>query len=89
VVLVGASFDSPEANATFKTNNGYQYELWSDTDKTLALYYGAASSAAQAMAGRVTRILDAEGVLVLEYDAVNPALHPQQVLEDCQVLFGP
>jgi peroxiredoxin len=89
VVIIGASFDAPAANATFKANNDYEYELWSDTDKTLALYYGAASSTTQLMANRVTRILDAEGTLVLEYNAVNPAVHPQQVLEDCQILFGP
>jgi len=88
VVIVGVSFDSPEANAAFKSAQGFEFELWSDTDKTLALYYGAAASRTQSMAGRVTVILDAGGTLVLEYPLVNPGVHPQQVLEDCQVLFG-
>ncbi len=88
MAIVGTSFDAPEANATFKENNGFQFELWSDADRTLALYYGAASSEAQAMASRVTMVLDEEGGLVLEYGSVNPATHSQQVLKDCLALFG-
>ena len=88
MVIVGVSFDTIEDNAAFKENNEFAYELWSDTEKDLALYYGAASSQTQALASRVTRILDAAGELVLEYTVSNPSGHPQQVLEDCQVLFG-
>lgn len=88
MVIVGVSFDAPEANATFKADNDFAYELWSDVDKDLALYYGAASSETQLYASRVTRILDAAGELVLEYNVVNAAAHPQEALEDCQVLFG-
>lgn len=36
----------------------------------------------------MTRILDADGVLVLEYNDVDFGTSPQEVLEDCEILFG-
>lgn len=88
MTIVGVSFDSTAANAAFREAEGFRFELWSDTERTLAMYYGAASSPTQATASRVTRLLDATGALLLEYDEVSPATHPQEVLEDCRVLFG-
>ncbi len=79
------SFDTPSSNAAFAQNQGFQYELWSDTQKTLAKYYGANG----VMPQRVTRLLDAEGTLIVSY-AVGGGInnHPQSVLEDCQAIFG-
>lgn len=82
------SFDSPEVNQGWAIDEGFSYELWSDTDKTLALTYGAARNEAQFAASRVTRLLDADGVLLLEYDEVSAGTNPRQVLEDCEALFG-
>ena len=69
----------------------FQYELWTDdAARTLALYYGSVFSATTFQAGRVTRLLDENGDLVLEYDTLGGlATHPQKVLEDCEALFGP
>jgi hypothetical protein len=39
-------------------------------------------------ASRVTKILDASGTLVLEYEVSSIGTHPAQVLEDCIALFG-
>lgn len=86
--IVGVSFDSPSKNQSWAEDEGFEFELWSDDDKTLALYYGAASSSSQAWADRLTRILDSDGTLVLEYDYVSVGVHPELVLEDCQALFG-
>jgi len=37
----------------------------------------------------VTVILDAEGTLLLEYrQGTGSSGHPEEVLEDCQALFG-
>jgi len=88
VQIVGVSFDPPEDNQDFAEAEGFTYELWTDDDKTLALYYGAISKESTSAAGRVTRILDAEGVLVLEYNDVDFGTSPQEVLEDCEILFG-
>jgi len=37
----------------------------------------------------VTLILDAQGTLILEYrQGTGASGHPQDVLEDCQAMFG-
>jgi peroxiredoxin len=83
------SFDTPAENQAFAEQQGFEYELWSDDDKTLAIYYGAASGPGDSVASRVTKLLDADGTLILEYLTVSPASHPGHVLEDCQDIFGP
>jgi len=94
---VGVSFDSPAANEAWANDpvvgNGvqdapYQYELWSDTNKTLAIYYGSVSSASAFAAGRVTRLIGGDGDLLLEYGTINVSVSPSEVLSDCQQLFG-
>ena len=47
----------------------------------------AASSSGTLYASRVTRVLDADGVLVLEYAVTTISAHPAEVLEDCKLLF--
>jgi len=88
VKIVGVSFDTPEDNQTFATAQNWSFELWSDDDKTLALHYGAAADAAQPVPKRISMLLDDKGTLVREYLEVDPASHPEQVLQDCRALFG-
>ncbi len=89
MAIVGVSFDEPETNQEWAEEEGFSFELWTDDDRTLALTYGAATSADQAYASRKTMILDQDGALVLVYDSVGVSAHPQDVLEDCEILFGP
>ena len=49
--------------------------------------YGAASNENAFFPDRVTVLLDENGELMLEYATVVIDVHPQQVLEDCQLLF--
>ena len=87
--MIGVSFDSPETNSEFASNEGFQYELWTDTQRDLALAYGAASSASQSAASRVTVVLDADGELLLTYDVgFEFGAHPGLVLDDCRQLFA-
>ncbi len=81
------SFDSPQKNQAFAEAEGFQYELWTDDDKDLALYYGAASSASQSYADRITVVLGHDGNLLLDYRSVSVSAHPGQVLSDCRQLF--
>lgn len=69
--------------------NGFQYELWSDLGRELALYYGAATTETQGSASRVTRLLDEDGTLILEYNTVSTSNNPGEILADATVLFGP
>ncbi len=82
------SFDTIEDNARFAEEQGYTYELWSDLDRQLALHYGAASDASTAMASRITVLLDEDGVWRVLYDPASVSSNAQDVLEDCEVLFG-
>jgi peroxiredoxin len=88
VKIVGVSFDSPEANRAFAEEEGFQYELWSDPERELALHYGAASSASQAWADRVTVLLHTDGSVMLTYPSVNVGIHPGQVLADATAIYG-
>lgn len=81
--------DTPEENAAWAVDEGFQYELWTDDDGTLGLTYGALTDADDAYPKRITVVLDADGMLVLEYlEDISVGTHPGQVLEDVQLLFG-
>jgi peroxiredoxin len=81
-------FASVEENNQWYVDKEFQFELWSDTNKELALFYGAVESSSQGYPNRVTKILDDEGNLLVTYDDANFATNPFNVLEDCQYLFG-
>ncbi len=86
--IVGVSFDTPQANKAWHDDKGFTFELWTDADRTLALALGAASSKDQKNASRETRLLDAEGRVLLEYDVgLNLGTHPSDVLGDASRLF--
>ena len=69
-------------------SEGFQYELWSDDSKTLAIYYDAATSSSWAP-DRVTVLLDADGNQLLSYSVGwGISSHPREVLEDVQAIFG-
>lgn len=89
MVIVGASFDEPADNQAWAEDEAFVFDLWSDTDRVLALHYGAASSESQAYAARMSFLLDAEGELLLEYLDASPVSNPGDVLSDCEALFGP
>ncbi len=87
--IVGASFNSPEDNAEWVEDQSYLYEVWSDSSRALAMHYGAAKGKKAFFPSRITLVLDDQGGLLLEYRSkTGSPSHPQQVLEDCQLLFG-
>jgi peroxiredoxin len=89
VSIVAASFNTPSQNNAWVVDQSFQYEVWSDTNKTLALHFGAARSAASFTPSRVTLILNAAGGLEVIYNPVsNIGNHPAAVLDDCRTLFG-
>lgn len=86
--IIGVSFDDPEDNQSWAQDQGYAYELWTDNNRDLALHYGAATSSTQSMASRITVLLDADGVWRAVYAPASVTSNAQDVLEDCQILFG-
>jgi len=88
VQIIGVSFDKPAENKLFQTNNNYEYELWSDLEREVALYYGAASSTSAFFADRITVVVAPDGEWVLTYPSVKPGQHPQDVLNDMTAIIG-
>lgn len=70
---------------------GFQYEVWTDSDKILAAHYDESFQDGQAFPNRITVLLSASGDLLLEYPDISitqTGTHPSTVLEDCEKLFG-
>lgn len=82
VEVVGVSFDEPAANAAFVAAEGFPFRLLSDTDRTLAVAVGAAASATQPVATRISYLVGADGKVRKAYDGVVPATHAADVLSD-------
>ena len=81
--------DTPSTNQSWAESEKFQFELWTDEDKTLGVTYGALSSTSASSVKRVTMLLDEKGELLLEYtDSIDVGTHPGDVLEDCEILFG-
>lgn len=75
--------------AEWIAEEGFQFEVWTDDDRTLAMYYGAADSDSSSYADRVTMLLDGSGDLILEYtEDIAFGTHPEEVYQDCLSIFG-
>lgn len=92
MTVVGVSFDSAKSNAKFKAAEKFEFALWSDLGRELAMAYGAATSPDEGFADRTTVILDDKGDLVLVYPSsdVNFTLtkHAGYVLADLKKLLA-
>ena len=89
VKIIAVGWDDPSATSPWVESQSYQYEVWTDQERTLSLYYGAATNSSFVV-DRVTRILDSNGTLILEYNDIGFGIsaHPAEVLEDCRLLFA-
>ena len=76
--------------SNWAASEGFEYELWRDDDKTLALHYGAIESTSSSYPSRITVLLDSDGNHILSYavDMFGIGDHPEDVLEDCEAIFG-
>ena len=81
------SFADTSTLRTWADDQGFQYELWDDTNKSLAIHYGA-GAASSWFTERITVVLDAEGNQLLTYDGGASRSHADDVLEDVQAIFG-
>ncbi len=81
-MILGASFDKPEANSRFREKFGFPFSLLSDTDRTLGLAYGACDKADAKSAKRISVVIGPDGHVLRVYPTVKAAEHPEQVLRD-------
>ncbi|MCP4807431.1 MAG: redoxin domain-containing protein [Proteobacteria bacterium] len=88
VSIVGISFNTVADNQSWAEGEEFEFEVWSDDDKDLAVYYGAAKDDNAIWCDRVTFLLDEDGTVLLEYvDDIDAGVHPGQVLEDAQKFY--
>ena len=82
MTILGASFDTPADNAAFVRKFSFPFPLLSDTDRSLALAYGAADDASAKFAKRVSCLIDEEGRVLRYYPQVSAREHVTEVLSD-------
>ena len=84
--IVGVSFGAPEKTIAWVESQQFQYEVWTDVDKTLATFLGA--KGLLPYPNRYTYLLDGNAEVVLTYKEVSVSAHPEDVLSDATAIFG-
>jgi peroxiredoxin Q/BCP len=82
VEIFGVSFDRPAENAAFVEEQGFPFRLLSDTDRSLAVAVGAATSREQPVASRISYLVGPDGKVLKAYPKVDPPAHAREVLAD-------
>jgi peroxiredoxin Q/BCP len=81
-IILGASFDTVDANAAFAKKFDYPFKLLCDVDRSLGLAYGACTDPKAGYASRISYLIDEQGKIAKVYAKVKPADHPAEVLAD-------
>jgi thioredoxin-dependent peroxiredoxin len=85
-VVIGISTDKLDAQKKFTDKESLNFPLFADPDKKVTKAFGVLN--ANGMAMRWTFIIDKDGVVRKIYSKVNPATHPDEVLEYVKKNFG-
>lgn len=83
--VVGASFDSPEANKEFAEAQQFGFPLLSDVDRTVGRAYEVARDADDQYAAypqRISYLIDPRGVIRIAYVVADVEGHADTVLAD-------
>ena len=85
---MGVGFNDPSSLQSWALEESFQFEVWEDQNRELAVHYGA-GTANSAFPKRISFLLDRSGEVLLEYTKnVDVGTHPAQVLSDSELLFG-
>ena len=76
------SFDTPAENLAFRQKFSFPFDLLCDTDRKVGLAYGAAETAEDGYAKRISYLIAPDGKIAKVYGEVKPADHPEEVLGD-------
>ena len=85
MIVLGASFDTPEENKAFAEAQGFPYRLLADVDRAVGDAYGVKKGPDEQyvdFARRLSFLIDPDGVVRRVYQVTDVATHPQQVLDD-------
>ena len=84
-LVLGASFDSPEENAIFRSSQDFPFDLLSDETRAVGEAYGVLRDAQDNYADypkRISYLIDPQGVVAKNYEVTDPAGHAVAVLSD-------
>jgi thioredoxin-dependent peroxiredoxin len=90
-VVLGVSFDPPEANLAFAEGQGFPYRLLSDVDRSVGEAYETRRAPEERdpqWPKRRTYLIDPHGVIRKAYRVQDIAAHPDEVLADLARLRG-
>ena len=76
------TFSSTEDLKKWTDDNSYTTELVCDSDRSVAMAYGAAESADQEKAARVSVLIGTDGKVAKTYTVDDAQGHPDAVLAD-------
>ena len=88
--MVGASFDSPDENRSFRSEQCFDFALLSDGTKSVGAAYGVVRSGGPyaPFPLRYSFLIDPAGVVQRVYDVDDVARHAEVVLADLDRLTG-
>ena len=76
------SFDTPADNKAFKDKFTFPFPLLSDTDRKMAIAYGAADDQKAQYPRRAACVIGPDGKIVKWYAKVDAKTFPETVLKD-------
>lgn len=82
IVVLGCSVQSADAHKAFIRKYSLPFPLLLDTDKKIAVAYGAANGIpVLGLDRRITYVIDEQGKIAKIYPKVDPALHAKEILQ--------
>lgn len=81
-VVLGVSFDAPADNKAFREKYALPFALLSDSDRAMAIAYGAADDKDAAVARRAACVVGPLGRIVSYYAKVDAKTFPATVQQD-------
>ncbi len=79
---MGVSFDTVEENRHFAEKFDFPFPLLCDTDRSIGLAYGAATSPNDEYAKRIAYVIDENGKVAQAHAKVDAASYPAEQLKN-------
>ena len=79
-MILGVSFDGPEANRKFAEKYRFPFQLLCDVDRKVGVAYGAADDPSARTARRISVLIDPTGKVHKVWPKVDVKAHPNDVL---------
>ncbi len=82
--VIGVSSDSVKSHQKFANQHNLPFILLSDADKKLRKLFGVPGDLLGLIPGRVTYVIDKEGIVQLVFNSMSGKIHIQKALEMLQ-----